>query len=133
MTSTDTETDNDFQLPTLGRLARRTVGTIIGAVENRAELFTVEFQEENERLLKMMVLGVSGAFLAMMAVLLITGVIIFLVPEQDRGYAAGGFAVLYLGGAVAAGLMIRKLTKASPFAESLSQIKKDSELLDTFK
>jgi uncharacterized membrane protein YqjE len=128
-----TTTDTDYQLPTLGRLARRTAGTFIGALENRAELFTVEFQEENDRLLKMIIFGVGGVFLAMIAVLLITGTIIFLVPEPYRVYAAGGFAALYLAGTVAAVLTIKKLIKTPPFAESLKQIKKDAELLEAFK
>jgi uncharacterized membrane protein YqjE len=128
-----TTTDTDYQLPTLGRLARRTAGTFIGALENRAELFTVEFQEENDRLLKMIIFGVGGVFLAMIAVLLITGTIIFLVPEPYRVCAAGGFAALYLAGTVAAVLTIKKLIKTPPFAESLKQIKKDAELLEAFK
>ena len=128
-----TTTDTDYQLPTLGRLARRTVATVAGALQNRAELFTVEFEEENDRLLKMVIFAMSGIFLAMMGLLLVTGTIIFLVPEQYRVYVAGGFAVLYLGGAVASVLTIKSLVKKTPFAESLKQIKKDAELLDSFK
>jgi len=128
-----TTTDTDYQLPTLGRLARRTAGTIRGALENRAELLALEFQEENDRLLKMIILGIGGVFLAMMAVLLITGTIIFLMPEGYRAYAAAGFCVLYLGGAVAAVLTIRKLIQTPPFAASMEQIRKDAELLDAFK
>lgn len=126
-------TATEHELPTLGRLARRTVATCLGAFENRAELFALEFEEENDRLLKMVIFGVSAMFLAMMAILLITGTIIFLVPEQFRVYAAGGFAALYVIGAAAAGLTIKKLLKQAPFAESLNQIKKDAELLDAFK
>jgi uncharacterized membrane protein YqjE len=109
------------------------VATLIGAVENRAELFAVEFEEENDRLIRMVIFGVVGLFLAMMTVLLLTATIIFLVPEVYRLYAAGAFAVLYLAGAVVAGLQVKKLLKQSPFAESLSQIKKDAEFLDAFK
>jgi len=126
-------TETDGQLPTLGRLARRTVATVVGALENRAELFTLEFEEENDRLLKMVICAVGSVFLAMMAMVLITGTVIFLMPEQYRVYAAGGFAVLYLAGAGAAVLTIKKLLKTPPFAESLRQIKKDAELLDSFK
>ena len=128
-----TSTETDYQLPTLGRLARRTLGTIVGALENRAELFTVEFQEENDRLLTMVILAIGAVMLAMMGILLVTGTIIVLMPERYRVYAAAGFALLYLGGAVAALMTIKGLIKRPPFAESLKQIKKDSELLDTFK
>jgi uncharacterized membrane protein YqjE len=128
-----TTAETERQLPTLGRLARRTLATFVGAVENRAELFTVEFEEENGRLLKMVILGMSAVFLGMMGLLLVTGTIIFLVPEPDRVYAAIGFSVLYLGGAVAAVLTVKGLVKKAPFTESLNQLKKDSELLDAFK
>jgi len=126
-------TDTDNQLPTLGRLARRTLSTFIGALENRAELFAVEFEEENDRVLKMVFFAVTGLFLGMMTVVLITGIIIFLVPEANRIYAAVAFAVLYLAGAAVAGLTVKKLIKQAPFAESLNQIKKDAQLLDTLK
>jgi uncharacterized membrane protein YqjE len=128
-----TTTDTDYQLPTLGRLARRTAGTLIGALENRAELFTIEFQEESDRLVKVIIFGVSSVLLAMIAVLLITGTIIFLVPEPYRIYAAGGFAALYVAGTVALVLTALKLSKVPPFAESLKQVKKDAELLEAFK
>jgi uncharacterized membrane protein YqjE len=126
-------TDTDHQLPTLGRLARRTFSTCIGAVENRAELFALEFEEENDRLMKMVTFGVIGLFLTMMAVMLVTALVIFLVPQDYRALAVLGFAVLYLAGAAAAGLTVKGLLKQSPFSESLNQIKKDAELLDAFK
>lgn len=121
------------QLPTLGRLARRTVSTCLGALQNRAELFALEFEEENDRLMKMVIFGVMGMFLGMMTILLVTALVIFLVPEEHRVWAALGFAVLYLAGAVGSGLAVKGLLKQTPFAESLKQIKKDSELLDAFK
>lgn len=126
-------TENHDQIPTLGRLARRTLGTCIGALENRAELFAVEFDEENNRALKMVIFGAAAMFMGMMAVLLVTALIIFLVPEADRKWAALGFVVFYLAGAVGAGLAVKSLLKHTPFAESLNQIKKDAEFLDAFK
>lgn len=126
-------TTAEEQIPTLGRLARRTAATCLGALQNRTELFVVEFQEENDRLLKLVLLGVGALFLAMMTVLLVTGLIIFVVPQVDRVWATLGFAVFYFLGAVAAVLGIKGLLKEAPFAESLNQIKKDAELLDTVK
>jgi len=126
-------TETDQQMPTLGRLARRTLGTCIGALENRAELFAIEFEEENDRLLRLVIFGVIALFLTMMTVLLVTGIVIFLVAGPYRLYAAAGFAAFYLAGAVSAGFVLKKLLKQAPFAESLKQIKKDSEILDAFK
>jgi uncharacterized membrane protein YqjE len=123
----------DQQTPTFGSLTQRLINTCIGAVGNRAELFAIEFEEENHRLLGLLLFGAGGLFLAMMTVLLLTGTIIFLVPPEHRVYAALGFAVLYLAGTVVAGMMIRHMLKRKPFAESLKQFKKDAELLDAFK
>lgn len=125
--------DTDYQVPTFGKLARRTMATVVGALQNRAELFALEFEEENARLLKLVLFGVGGVFLAMMTILLVTGMVIFLVPEPQRVWAALGFAVFYLVGTIASVLTVKKLLKQAPFAESMNQIKKDSELLDAFK
>lgn len=121
------------QIPTLGRLLRRTVSTCLGALQNRAELLAVEFEEENDRMLRLVIFGVIGLFCAMMSVLLITAMIIFLFPDQYRIYAALGFAVLYGAGAAAAALTLKGLLKRTPFGESLDQLRKDAELLDAFK
>lgn len=123
----------DEQMPTLGRLARRTVSTCLGVLRNRAELLAVEFEEENDRMLRLVIFGVIALFCAMMSVLLITAMVIFLFPEEDRVYAAFGFAVLYAAGAAAAAFTVKGLLKRTPFSESLNQLKKDAELLDAFK
>jgi uncharacterized membrane protein YqjE len=121
------------QIPTLGRLARRTAATFLGALQNRAELLAVEFEEENDRMLKLVLFGVSALFLAMLTVVLLTATIIFLFPQDYRVYAALGFAVLYLLGTVGAIFALKSLLKRTPFGESLDQFKKDAELLEAFK
>jgi uncharacterized membrane protein YqjE len=126
-------TATDLKLPTLGRLVRRTSATLLGAFQNRAELLAVELEEENDRLLKLVLFGVGALFLGMMTVLLLTGMIIFLVPPDYRVYAALGFTVLYLAGTIGSVLAAKGLLKRIPFSESLNQIKKDAELLDAFK
>jgi uncharacterized membrane protein YqjE len=123
----------DQQLPTLGRLARRTLSTFIGALQNRAELFAVEFEEENDRIMKLVMFGICGMFFGMMGMMLITAAIIFLMPEPDRVYATFGFAVLYLAGAAVVGFKVKDLLKQAPFSESLNQIKKDAEILEALK
>jgi uncharacterized membrane protein YqjE len=121
------------QIPTLGRLARRTAATFLGALQNRAELLAVEFEEEHDRMLRLVLFGVGAMFLGMLTVLLVTTTIILLVPEEYRAWTTLGFAVLYLIGTVAAIVVLKGLLKKTPFAESLNQFKKDAELLDAFK
>jgi uncharacterized membrane protein YqjE len=119
--------------PSLASLARKTLTTGLGAVENRAELLMVEVQEEKSRLINLIVIGIGALFLAMMTMLLLTGTIIFLVPEPYRLYAAIGFFVLYLAGTIGAILSVKGLLKKIPFEESLNQIRKDRELVDVLK
>jgi uncharacterized membrane protein YqjE len=119
--------------PSLAKLARKTVTTGLGALENRTELLMVEVQEEKSRLINLIVIGIGALFLAMMTLLLLTGAIIFLVPEPYRLYTAIGFFVLYLAGTIGAIFGLKGLLKKIPFEESLNQIRKDRELLDVFK
>jgi len=117
-------TSNDHQ-PEFATMARKFAHTGLGALGNRAELFVVEWQEEKARLVEVMVWAVGLLFVCIMAMLLVTATIIFLFPEDERIYAAAGFAFLYLVGAVAAGFTIRSRLKRAPFAESIEQIRKD--------
>jgi uncharacterized membrane protein YqjE len=136
ITETESLTGDDEaqeEVPTLTSLTHKTLGTTLGALENRMELFMVEVQEEKSHTINLIIVSIGALFLAIMTLLLLTGVIIFLMPEEDRFYAVGGFLTLYLAGTIAAILKMKSLLKHSPFGESLNQIKKDSELLDAFK
>jgi len=123
---------NPQEGPTLGRLVRKTVATGIGALQNRGELFVVELQEEKSRLIKLVVLGMGTLFLSLMTALLITGAVIFLVPENYRIYAVGGFAALYLIGTIWAIVSLKGLLKKIPFGATLAEFKKDSDLMEAF-
>lgn len=92
----------------------------------------VELQEEKSRLLRLVLLGVGSVFLAMMTALLITGTVIYLVPEEYRLHAVGGFAAIYLGGTIWAIMSIKTLLKRIPFGDTLAEFKKDSELMEAF-
>lgn len=118
--------------PALGMLVRKTLGTGLGALQNRGELFMVELLEEKSRLINLIIRGIGALFLAMMTMLLITGAVIFLVPEQYRLYAVGGFAVLYLAGTIWAILSMKAMLKKIPFGDTLAEFKKDSELMEAF-
>ena len=125
--------ENDHRTPSLAGLTRKTLTTGLGALENRAELFMVEVEEEEARHLKLVLTGVGALFLAIMTLVLLTGTILFLVPAEHRLWAALGFTVVYLGGTIAAIFSLKALLKHVPFSETLRQIRKDRELLDVFK
>ena len=112
-------------------LLRKLAGTGLGALRNRGELLLVELQEEKERLIAAFVWSAALLFCVFMGLLLLTATIIFLFPEAYRLWAAAGFAVLYLGGAAASVFIIKALLKHVPFAESIEQVRKDGEWLET--
>lgn len=116
----------------MGRLVRKTLATALGALQNRGELLAIELQEEKSRFIQMLALGIGALFLAMMTMLLITGAVIFLIPEDYRIWGVAGFAVLYLAGTIWAVMSLRALLKRPPFGTTLAELKKDAELLEAF-
>src|SRR5262245_9611386 len=93
--------ENNHEGTGLGTLLNRLGRTTIGALENRAELLAIEWQEEKAHLIRLVVLAVGLLFLGMLAMLALSATVIFLFPPEYRIYAAAGFTVLYLAGAVA--------------------------------
>ncbi len=122
---------NNHQAPGIGTLVSRVARTGWGALQNRLELFVVEWHEERVRMAQVFLWAVGLVFLAMMAGLLITATIIFLFREELRLYVAAGFAVLYVIGAVLAAFGLRSLLKREPFADTINQVKKDRLWLDS--
>jgi uncharacterized membrane protein YqjE len=117
--------------PGLGTLTERIVRNGLGALHNRGELLVLEYQEERGRLLEMLVWGGAFIFFAIMTFVLLAATVILMVPEGSRVYAAGGFALFFLIGAITTFLLLRARAKHVPFSESIAQIKKDSQWLDS--
>jgi uncharacterized membrane protein YqjE len=124
---------NDHQTPTFATLARRFGRTGLGALRNRGELFAVEWQEEKARLAELLIWCAGVIFFGTMALIILTGTVIFLLPEELRIYAAVGFILLYLVGAIVAVVTVRGLLKHEPFAESIEQVKKDGLCFESLK
>jgi uncharacterized membrane protein YqjE len=111
--------------PGFGKLVQKIGRTGLGLLHNRGELLMVELQEEKGRAILLLVAAIALSFLGILAILLVTGTIIFLVSEGARLYVAGAFAVLYAGGAVFAYFNIKSLLKRAPFGQTLTELKKD--------
>src|SRR5437016_5372526 len=114
-------------------LLRRIAATGLGVLQNRSDLLIVELQEEKARLVELLVWTIGLLFLGIMAMLMLTGTIIFLFAEEYRVYLAAGFAVLYLMGAVAVALTVKSLLKKAPLPETAAQVKKDREWLESLQ
>jgi uncharacterized membrane protein YqjE len=125
--------DNNHHFPGFTGLLRKLGRTGLGALQNRGELVSVEWREENARLTEILIWAFGLAFFAMAGLLLLTATIILLIPPEFRIYAFAGFTVLYLAGALAAWFNIKTLLKHEPFAESLTQLRKDSVWLESLK
>ncbi len=111
--------------PGIATLVLRLARTLIGALQNRFELLSLEWQEERVRLTELLVWAVAMVFLGIMGVMLVTATIIFLFSEEHRVYVAGAFALVYLGGALFAWLSVKSLLRREPFGETIDQAKKD--------
>lgn len=111
----------------LGRIGR----TGVGLLRNRAELLSVEWQEEKGRLIQLLIWSLALLFLAVMALVLITATVVILTPEEYRAWVLGGFSLLYLLAAVGGFIKLKSLVKKEPFSETVDQLRKDAVWLET--
>jgi len=125
--------DQNDSAPGLSQLARRAAATGLGALQSRSELLIVEWQLEKARLTELFILSLGLGFLGLLAAVLFTATIIFLFPDHLRLYVAGAFGLLYLSGALFAMLAVRSRMKQEPFSETVDQLKRDREWLDSFR
>ena len=101
----------------------------VGVLRNRVELFAVELHEEKYRLGEVLLLAGSALFLGLLSLILLTGVVLFLFPEAYRVYVAAVFGVIYLAASITLGLKTKQRLQTPPFADTIDQIRKDSECL----
>src|ERR1041384_5966601 len=115
--------------PGLFDSARRLLDHAMGAVHNRVELLAVEFKEEKTNVVELLLCVAAALFFAMMTVIVLTATVILLFPQENRVYAAGGFCLIYLIGAIWSILRLKSRLKqnGTPFAESINELKKDRE------
>jgi uncharacterized membrane protein YqjE len=129
------DSEGQPQPPGLLSLLRKVGITGLGALENRAELLAVELREENLRFVELVIWALATCFLGLMFLVVVTGTVIFLFAPEYRIYAAIGFCVLYLGGAIFALKNLKALATSAgtPFAESIGEVKKDRAWLESLK
>src|SRR5947209_7616984 len=97
--------------PGLFDSGRRFLDDALGAFYNRIELLIVEFGEEKTKLIELLVCAGAAVFFAVMAVIVFTATVILLFPLEWRVYAAGGFCLIYLVGAICSFLQLNKRLK----------------------
>lgn len=118
--------------PGLRSAIARMASAVVGLLSTRAELASVEFSEERERLTTRLALVAGGGLLLAFAALFVGAFIIVLFWDTYRLWAIAGVALAHL----AAGLMLLSKARAmgrdapSPFAATIEELKKDRELLE---
>jgi uncharacterized membrane protein YqjE len=121
--------------PGLAHLFRRMGITFFSSLQNRAELLALELREENLRVVELFIWGLATCFLGLMFLVVLTFTVIYLFSPEYRIYPALVFCVLYLVGAVLALLNLKShaKSKSTPFSDSIGEIKKDAEWLESLK
>jgi uncharacterized membrane protein YqjE len=125
--------ENNHHTPEMATLTRKIIQTGLGALGNRGELLAVEWQEEKARLVALLLWGLVFLLFGILAIGLLTATVIFLLPPEQRIYAAAGFTLLYLVGAIVALVIMKSLLKQEPFGESIAQVKKDRLWVQTLE
>lgn len=104
----------------------RLLGTLRDAVENRVELFLVEWQEERLRLFSALLLALGAALCAMMALIMATLTVVVIFWHTHRVLALVLLTLAYAGAAAAAFAALRsRLRRWQAFSSTLDQLKKD--------
>jgi uncharacterized membrane protein YqjE len=114
---------------------RRLCSNGLALLQNRVELFAVEVQEQKVRLVKILLLTALAVLLGNTAVLVVTATVVVLVGEEAWKPVLIGLAAFYTLAALAAGLILRRELRSAPapFADTVSELKKDCECLDPQK
>lgn len=121
----------DHYSPRLFHSLRRLADTGLAAIQNRVELFALEFREEESRAKEVLIWGLAAVLFGVVTVVVLTGTIILLFSPESRPYVAGGFCLLYFLCSITAilGFKSRLKNRPEPFSETLNQMKRDRECL----
>jgi uncharacterized membrane protein YqjE len=123
---TQTETE-----PHLADASKRLAQRALVICENRLELLMVEVQEERERILSAMWLGLGAAVFGLLAGIALTAVIVIALSQQSLIVALLILTALY---AIAAVFLYARLTRLQRdwqmLPTTLDQLRKDRECLE---
>jgi uncharacterized membrane protein YqjE len=109
---------------------RRILDSAFAIFETRLELIGIELQEEKERLIVVLFLGLAAMMLAMMALISLTVLIAIFFWDTYRWEALGGITLLYALIAIVCGLRARSKLRDAPhlFDDTLDEFRKDRDI-----
>ncbi len=124
--------DTDEQRPErLGERLRRIGAAAFDLARNRAELASVELEEERIRLVDLLLRLAAAVVLGTLTLVAATATLVVLLWEHSPGLVLGLITVLY-GGAtylVTRGLQRKLDAGPSPFSETAAALRKDAQWL----
>lgn len=100
---------------------------VLGGVQERLELFTVELQEEKFRLIQTFVRISAAVFAAMLAITFASLALVYLCWETARFTVLVGLAVFYTSALVVILVTLRRYLdrQPKPFAATLHELNED--------
>ncbi len=117
--------------PGLFASLRGFAATGLALLLTRLELLKIEAHEEAGRIAALLVAALLAALLAVVGVAFLAALVTVLLWDTHRVATLGIFALLFLGGSVAAILQARRLIRqgARSFSASLAELRQDAQAL----
>ena len=113
---------------------RRILDGGLALVQNRVELFAVELHEEKCRLVEAILLVAALAALGSLTLAVVTVLVVLFFWDGSRLAALAVLAVLYAAATLAVWRRLRaRLDKPAALSQTVEEIKKDRECLDSRK
>jgi uncharacterized membrane protein YqjE len=111
---------------------RRVAATLLKLARTRLELVSVEFEEQFEYAVSLLLWGVAAIFFGSLAVLLVALTIVIAFWDQHRLLAAGLVTAAFLLAAVVAASVVRNRLRRRPrfLAATARELQRDSAALD---
>jgi len=100
---------------------------LLGTVQDRLELLSVELQEEKYRLIQTFIWISAAIFTGMMAVTFASITLVYLFWESARLAVLGGLTLFYTGGVVAIAMAFRRYIarQPRPFSATREELRAD--------
>jgi uncharacterized membrane protein YqjE len=123
--------DSSPSSPGLLNSVRELADNLVGSVQDRLALFSVEFQEEKFRLIRNFIWLGAAFFTAVLALAFVSVAVIYCFTGPARLFAVIGFALLYTVAFILVALGARRnLSEESrPFTSTLQEVARDRECI----
>lgn len=113
---------------------QRVLRTLLALVQNRFELFAVEWQEERTRLVEALLLAAGVVIVGALSLVMVTLTIVVIFWETHRLAVMISLTVTYVAGAAFLFWNLRRRLKDwTPFAATVDELRKDARCLDREK